>query len=104
MFYLCLLQVPIWYHFILDIVISFYGVYVASFFAGCQEFVTISLNKDDRIRLIHVPDKVIAIVNETVNLNWKKGVQEVIDTRPQLYEIKLRGTPWWADGMTFDYI
>ena len=80
------------------------GVYVNSFFTGSQEFVTISLNKDDRIRLIHVSDKFIAVVDETVYLNWKRGVQEVIDTRPQLYEIKLRGTPWWADGMTFDYI
>ena len=80
------------------------GVHVNSFFTGSQEFVTISLNKDDRIRLIQVPDKVIAVVDETVHLNWKRGVQEVIDTRPQLYEINLRGTPWWADGMTFDYI
>ena len=83
---------------------SISGVHVNSFFTGSQEFITISLNKDDRIRLIHVPDKVIAVVDETVHLNWKRGVQKVIDTRPQLYEIKLRGTPWWADGMTFDYI
>ena len=63
---------------------------------------TISLNKNDRIRLIHVPDNVIATVEETVRLNWRRGIQEVSDKRPALFEIKLRGHPWWADGMVAD--
>ena len=63
---------------------------------------TISLNKNDRIRLIHVPDNVIATAEETVRLNWRRGIQEVSDKRPALFEIKLRGHPWWADGMVAD--
>ena len=66
---------------------------------GNEEFLTISLNKNDRIRLIHAPDNVIATVEETVRLNWGKGIQQVSDKRPALFEIKLRGYPWWADGM-----
>lgn len=64
---------------------------------------TISLNKNDRIRLIHAPDNVITTVEETVSLNWGKGIQEVSDKRPALFEIKLRGHPWWADGMIAEF-
>ena len=69
------------------------------FITANQEFLTISLNKNDRIRLIHAPDSVIATVEETVRLTWGKGVHEVNDKRPDLFEMKLRGYPWWADGM-----
>lgn len=66
--------------------------------AGSEEFSSLSLNKCDRIRLIHVSDAVIATVEDAIKMNWSNGVQETTDERPFCFEMKLRGNPWWAIG------
>ena len=58
----------------------------------------ISLNQTDRIRLIRCEDSLITLIEDTVRQWWPLGIQEIIDERPLCYELKLRGTPWWADG------
>lgn len=73
---------------------------MAIFYAGNQEFVTVNISQDDRIRLIYVPDDVATKVEQTVRFNWTKGIHEIKDSRPELLELKLGGIPWASpEGM-----
>ena len=61
---------------------------------------TVNISQDDRIRLICVPDDVATKVKQTVRCNWTKGIYEIKDSRPELVELKLGGTPWASpEGM-----
>lgn len=65
-----------------------------------QPFACVSLNRNDRLRLIHTDKEVIDAVEAVVRDVWapRGGVQEVKDERPLCYELKLKGYPWWATG------
>ena len=69
------------------------------YLSGNQEFITVSFNNKDKLRLIYVPDAVISLVEDVVREQWRKGIQKIQDTRPQLYELKLRGNPWSTYGI-----
>ncbi|XP_057289755.1 uncharacterized protein LOC130612452 isoform X2 [Hydractinia symbiolongicarpus] len=62
------------------------------------EFLTISLNRNDRLRFILVQDHIVATL-ETVRQTWNHGVEEVKDDRPHCYELVLKGNPWWTSGV-----
>ena len=58
---------------------------------------TISLNKNDTIRLIGIPDSLISAVRDVIQTCWQRGIQE--ESRYfESWEFKLRGNPWWATG------
>lgn len=65
-----------------------------------QKFTTVSLNRMDRIRLIYCDPHIIQAVESTVRNEWqvRGGIQEVKDTTPLCYELKLKGYPWWCYG------
>ena len=58
----------------------------------------ISFNSTDLLRVINAPENVIAAVRSTIQSNWSRGIQ-----RESIYagswEFKLKGTPWWAEGV-----
>ena len=56
-----------------------------------------SLNRHDRLRLISAPDYIVTTAAELVTKHWEKGIQEN-EAKDGFHELKLRGTPWWADG------
>ena len=55
----------------------------------------ISLNRNDRLRLISSPTYVMTAVEEVVSQHW--GLQNCKE-KEGCWEFKLYGTPWWADG------
>ena len=59
--------------------------------------VTISLNKQDRLRLIGAPDSLVSAVRSVIQTNWTRGIQNE-ERYYESWEFKLRGTPWWASG------
>ncbi|XP_066921998.1 uncharacterized protein [Clytia hemisphaerica] len=63
-----------------------------------EQFTTVSLNRMDRLRLIHMEPNVVSAIENCVRQTWVRGVQEVLDKRPLCYELKLRGYPWWCYG------
>lgn len=65
--------------------------------SGEEQHLVISLNRNDRIRLINVPDYICSAIKNTVEKFWPKGLQDEKNDE-NCYELKLRGTPWWADG------
>jgi len=54
-----------------------------------------SLNRNDRLRIVGAPSYIEAEAEEVVTEHW--GVQGVAPYAGS-YELKLYGTPWWADG------
>ena len=78
------------------------GVFDFLFFSE-QTFATVSLNRNDRLRMIQTDKPIIDVVEQTVREVWavRGGIQEVLDDRPLCYELKLKGTPWWASGEFF---
>ena len=56
-----------------------------------------SLNREDRLRLISAPNYIVTTAAELVTKYWEKGIQEN-EAKEGFHELKLRGTPWWADG------
>ena len=68
-----------------------------------EKFATVSLNRMDRIRLIHSEQEVVNAVDNIVRQVWESrgGIQEVLDKRPLCYELKLKGNPWWCYGTNF---
>ena len=58
---------------------------------------TISLNKDDLLRVIGAPESLIPAIRNTIQSSWYKGIQAV-SSYVGSQEFKLRGTPWWASG------
>ena len=62
-----------------------------------NKFFALSLNKNDRIRLVNAPLELANTVRQAIHENWPKGIfQEKI--KFEAYEFKLRGNPWWCDG------
>jgi len=57
----------------------------------------LSLNNDDKIRLIRAPDYIITMVGEVISRTWSDGLQKEGEYCGS-YEFKLSGNPWWASG------
>ena len=57
----------------------------------------ISLNRNDRLRLIDAPPDVVECAKRTIAQTWSRGIQQE-KQKFNAYEFKLAGTPWWADG------
>ena len=62
-----------------------------------EDMFIMSLNRNDRIRLISAPDYIVTSTADVVTSYWDKGIQEN-EAKEGFHELKLRGTPWWADG------
>lgn len=64
---------------------------------SCPPHFTISLNKNDTLRLIGIPDSLTSAVRDVIQTSWPRGIQE--ESRYCVsWEFKLRGNPWWASG------
>jgi len=63
--------------------------------ASPEDMMMISLNRNDRLRLISSPTYVMTAVEEVVSQHW--GLQNCKE-KEGCWEFKLYGTPWWADG------
>ena len=61
-----------------------------------EDMFLISLNRDDRLRLVAAPSYVVTATEEVVAQLW--GVQGCKERGADCYEFKLYGRPWWADG------
>ena len=57
----------------------------------------ISLNRNDRLRMIDAPKDATDSVRGAITQFWSRGIQEE-KQKFNAYEFKLKGTPWWADG------
>ena len=57
----------------------------------------ISLNRNDRLRLIDAPPETIDCARSMIAQFWKRGIQRE-KQKFNAYEFKLAGHPWWADG------
>ena len=62
-----------------------------------EEMMMISLNRDDRMRLIACPGSIISVVEEVITQHWEGGLQHSKE-KTGFWEFKLSGYPWWADG------
>ena len=62
-----------------------------------QQMMMISLNRDDRMRLISCPSYVVTLVEEEIREHWEEGLQDSKE-KDGFWEFKLSGYPWWADG------
>ena len=62
-----------------------------------EELMMISLNRDDRMRLIACPSSIISAVEEMISQHWEGGIQHSKE-KAGFWEFKLAGYPWWADG------
>ena len=63
--------------------------------ASPEDMLMISLNRNDRLRLISCPTYVITAVEDVISQHW--GLQNCKE-KEGCWEFKLYGTPWWADG------
>ena len=62
-----------------------------------EDMFIMSLNRQDRLRFISAPDYIVTSAAEVVTSSWDKGIQEN-EAKEGFHELKLRGTPWWANG------
>ena len=62
-----------------------------------EDMLMISLNREDRLRLVSCPSYVTTAVEEVVRQHWEQGLQGSWE-REACWELKLAGTPWWAEG------
>ena len=60
-----------------------------------EDMFIMSLNRNDRLRIIGAPEYIHTDAEEVVAAHW--GVQGVAPYAGS-YEFKMYGTPWWADG------
>lgn len=65
--------------------------------ASPEDMLMISLNREDRLRLISCPGYVISAVEEVITHHWEQGLQASRE-RENCWELKVSGTPWWAEG------
>jgi len=65
---------------------------------SAEDMFAMSLNRNDRLRLLCAPSYVVTSTEELVTDNW--GVQGCKEKAGDCSEFKLYGTPWWADGET----
>ena len=70
----------------------------ASLLDGPEDMFLMSLNRNDRLRLICAPSYIVTAGEEMISQNW--GVQACKQKEDDCYEFKLYGNPWWADGET----
>lgn len=59
-------------------------------------FLALSLNKTDRIRLINALPDLIEAFQLAMPQIWPKGIQKEFNVN-KAYEFKLKGNPWWSD-------
>ena len=60
-----------------------------------EDMFIMSLNRNDRLRLIGAPSYIELMTEEIISHNWgEQGVGEYAGS----FEVKLYGTPWWSDG------
>ena len=57
----------------------------------------LSLNRNDRIRLIDCPKEVVDAVGQCINQYWPGGIQETRQ-HERCVEYKLKGYPWASHG------
>ena len=64
-----------------------------------EDLLIMSLNRNDRLRLIGAPPYIVTAAEDVIGQHW--GVQSCkqLDNGDG-FEFKLYGTPWWADGET----
>jgi len=62
-----------------------------------EDMFILSLNNNDKIRLITAPDYVHSLVGDVIKRNWSQGVQREGNYCGS-HEFKLSGNPWWATG------
>ena len=62
-----------------------------------EDMLMISLNREDLLRLISCPGYVVTAVEEVIREHWQQGLQASRE-REACWELKLSGTPWWAEG------
>ena len=60
-------------------------------------FCVVSLNRNDRLRMIHAPEAICHAIKDTVTQHWVGGIQNV-EVDQSCFELKLKGTPWFANG------
>ena len=60
-------------------------------------FFSLTLNKNDRIRLINPPTDLISAVRTAIVEAWPLGIQEEFNVNVG-YEFKIKGNPWWCHG------
>ena len=56
-----------------------------------------TLNKNDRLRIIDAPHDAAGPVNNAITDYWPRGIQKE-KGKLNAYEFKLKGCPWWANG------
>ena len=57
----------------------------------------ISLNRNDRLRLIDAPPETVDCARSMITQFWGRGLQHE-EQKFNAYEFKLAGHPWWANG------
>jgi len=62
-----------------------------------EDMFIMSLNDEDKIRLIRAPDYIIKLVGEVIKRTWRR-VLKWEGKYCGSYEFRLSGNPWWADG------
>ena len=63
-----------------------------------SRFFAISLNRNDRIRLINAPMDLVSAVRTAIIESWPLGIQEEFTVNVG-YEFKIKGNPWWCNGV-----
>jgi len=64
--------------------------------SGSEDMFAMSLNRNDRLRLICAPSYIVTACEEVLSQHW--GIQGCKQKESDCYEFKLYGNPWWADG------
>lgn len=66
-------------------------------------FASVSLHMSDRIRFVQFPKEDLAVIRNTIQTHWYKGIQAERPYGPS-YEFKLRGIPWSGSGTGSDAV
>jgi len=60
---------------------------------------SISLNESDKLRVIDCPEATIKVVKTIIESSWQKGLQHEKQLDSGSHEFKLKGNPWWGQGV-----
>lgn len=63
-----------------------------------SNYMMISLNRNDRMRLINCPQNIMESTKNLIGQYWPHGLQGQSQLSGVVWEYKLKGYPWWADG------
>ena len=64
-----------------------------------SKFCAISLNENDKIRLVNAPLEIANAVRLAIEANWSKGIdKEKIQHDAHEFEFTLKGSPFWCHG------